>query len=117
MFGNGRQQRDFTYIDDIARGTVAAIRDLEFATINLGADRPVPLLEVIDTIGKLVGRSPTIEFRPAHPADVPATWANIERARQLLGWTPQVSLADGLQRTVDWYRAHRELALSIALGG
>ncbi len=109
VFGDGRQRRDFSYVDDIARGTVAALRPLGFETINLGSDHPVELAEVIEQIATTLGKRPIIEYRPAHPADVPATWANIQKARQLLDWTPQVSLADGLRQTVDWYRTHRDL--------
>jgi nucleoside-diphosphate-sugar epimerase len=116
VFGDGRQRRDFSYVDDIARGTVAALRPLGFEAINLGSDHPVELAELIEQIATLVGKRPMIEYRPAHPADVPATWANIQKARQRLDWTPQVPLADGLRQTVDWYRANRDLALSLKLG-
>ena len=83
VFGDGRQRRDFSYVDDIARGTVAALRPLGFETINLGSDHPVELAEVIEQIATLVGKRPIIEYRPAHPADVPATWANIQKARPI----------------------------------
>jgi nucleoside-diphosphate-sugar epimerase len=116
VFGDGRQTRDFSYVDDIARGTIAAIRPLGYETINLGGDDPVALADVIEQIATLVGRRPLIEYRPAHPADVPATWANVQKARRLLDWTPQVSLEEGLRRTVDWYQANRALALSLNLG-
>jgi nucleoside-diphosphate-sugar epimerase len=116
VFGDGRQRRDFSYVDDIARGTVAALRPLGFEAINLGSDHPVELAELIEQIATLVGKRPMIEYRPAHPADVPATWANIQKARQRLDWTPQVALADGLRQTVDWYCANRDLALSLKLG-
>jgi UDP-glucuronate 4-epimerase len=116
VFGDGRQQRDFSYVDDIARGTIAAIRPLGFEAINLGGDRPFALAEVIEQVSSLLGRRAVIEYRPAHPADVPATWANVQKALRLLDWTPQVSLEEGLRRTVEWYRANRALALSLNLG-
>jgi nucleoside-diphosphate-sugar epimerase len=116
VFGDGRQQRDFSYVDDIARGTVAALRPLGFDVINLGGDRPIRLDYVIEQIAELVGRRPVIRYAPAHPADVPATWANVEKAAQLLDWKPQVSLEEGLRRTAEWYRANREMVLPLELG-
>jgi nucleoside-diphosphate-sugar epimerase len=116
VFGDGMQERDFTYVDDIARGTVAGLKTLDYDVINLGGDRPVKLAEIIDRIGKLTGREPKMEYRPAHPADVPATWAHIEKARRLLGWSPQVSVEEGLRRSVDWYRENRDAVLPLELG-
>ena len=116
VYGDGGQQRDFTYVDDIARGTVAALAPLGYEVINLGGDRSVALNRVIDEISGLVGRAPAIEHRPLHPADVPATWADVRKAARLLDWRPQVSLEEGLSRSVDWYRANRELADSLDLG-
>jgi UDP-glucuronate 4-epimerase len=116
VFGDGAQRRDFTYVDDIARGTVAAVRPLGFEVINLGGDQPVALAEVIEKITTLVGRPARIERREAHPADVPATWANIEKAQRLLGWRPQVPLDEGLRRAVAWYQQQRGWAGQLALG-
>jgi nucleoside-diphosphate-sugar epimerase len=116
VFGDGKQERDFTYVDDIARGTVAGIRPMGYEVINLGGDRPVKLSEIIDRIGELTGRQPEIEYRPAHPADVPATWADISRARNMLSWSPQTSVEDGLKRSVDWYYQNREAILPLRLG-
>ena len=116
VYGDGRQQRDFTFVDDIARGTVAALRPLGYEVMNLGSDRPVPLSQLIETIGRLLGREPAIIRRPSHPADVPATWADISKAKRLLGWSPQVPLEEGLRRCVDWYRAERAWARHLELG-
>lgn len=116
VFGDGRQQRDFSYIDDIARGTVAALRPLGFDVINLGGDRPIRLDYVIEQIAELVGRRPVIQYAPAHPADVLATWANVEKAGRILDWKPQVPLEEGLRRTAEWYRANREMILPLSLG-
>jgi nucleoside-diphosphate-sugar epimerase len=117
VLGDGTQQRDFTYVDDIARGTVAALKPLGFDVFNLGGDRPVRLSAVIDQIAALVGRTPRIDRRPAHPADVPATWADIGKAHTLLGWAPEVPIEEGLRRCVAWYRDHRALAAALELGG
>ncbi|MEX2187399.1 MAG: NAD-dependent epimerase/dehydratase family protein [Pirellulales bacterium] len=111
VFGDGNQQRDFTYIDDIARGTIAAIQPMGnpvgYDTINLGGDRPVKLIDVIRKIESLTGKKAIIEYRPAHPADVPATWADIHRAEKLLSWRPETSIDDGLARCVEWYMENR----------
>jgi UDP-glucuronate 4-epimerase len=116
VFGDGTQSRDFTYVDDIARGTVAGTKPFGYEVINLGSDRPVKLSSIIDQIGQLLGREPIIEYLPGHPADVPATWANVEKAHQLLDWTPQISIEEGLRRSVAWYRENRDTLLPIELG-
>ncbi len=115
VFSDGQQQRDFTYVDDIARGTIAGLKPLGFEIINLGGDRLTTLNNVIQQIAKLVGREPVIQYQPVHPADVPATWANVEKAKRLLDWTPQVSLEEGLRRTVEWYKQHRDELLKVKL--
>lgn len=115
VFGDGSRQRDFTYVDDIARGTIAAARPLGYEIINLGGDRPVALNVVIDRISALLGVTPRIEYRPAHPADVQATWADIGKARRLLGWAPEISLEEGLRRCVAWYRDNRDFAVQLGL--
>ncbi|MBI2824346.1 MAG: GDP-mannose 4,6-dehydratase [Planctomycetia bacterium] len=115
VFGDGSQERDFTYVDDIARGTIAAVRPLGYEAINLGGDRPVRLSEVIRQIAALAGNEPRIEYRPTHPADVRATWADITKARRLLDWQPATTLEDGLRACVEWYLQNRELGRSIVL--
>ena len=115
VFGDGSQSRDFTYIDDIARGTVAALRPLGYEVINLGGDRPVLLSAIIDQIGELLGNRPRIEYRPMHPADVSTTWANVSKAARLLDWHPEIGIEEGLRRSVDWYRENREMARSLEL--
>lgn len=116
VFGDGTQERDFSYVDDIARGTAAALGLAGFNVINLGGDRPVRLSYVIEQIVRLVGREPVIQYRPAHPADVPATWANVAKARDLLNWQPQVAIEEGLRRTAEWYQTNRAEILPIEVG-
>lgn len=115
VFGDGSQSRDFTFVDDIAAGTVAAIQPLGYEVINLGGDRVVLLSRVIELIGEMTGKTPNIEYRPAHPADVPTTWADVTKAAQLLNWRPRIAIEEGLQRCVQWYYDHRELARSLEL--
>jgi nucleoside-diphosphate-sugar epimerase len=116
LFGDGSQERDFTYVDDIAAGTVAGLNKVGFEVVNLGGDRPVKISDIIDQISALVGRPAQIKRRPAHPADVPATWADITKARDLLDWQPRVGIEEGLRRSVEWYYANRETALPLELG-
>ena len=114
--GDGTQQRDFTHVDDVARGVVAALdRRPGYETINLGSDSPVELNAVISEIEAALGKTATIERHPFHPTDVPATWANISRARELLGWEPQVNLKDGIASAVEWYLENRDWAKEISL--
>jgi len=115
LFGDGEQKRDFTFVGDIAEGTVAAMRPLGYEIINLGSDRPVTVNSVIGIIEELTGRSAVVRRQPADPADAPATWAAIARANELLGWTPRTSLQGGLRQTVEWYRENLELARSVRL--
>jgi nucleoside-diphosphate-sugar epimerase len=113
IYGDGSMSRDFTYVDDIARGTVAALAPLGFEIINLGGDHPHRVMELVQLIETRLGRSAEIEFEEAHPADVLATWADIRKADELLGWRPQVSLEEGIARTVEWYEAERHWARQI----
>ena len=85
--------------------------------INLGSDLPVPLKRVISILEELLGKKAKIVYKPSHPADVPATWADISKARQLLGWEPQMSLKERLWRTVEWYLQKREWARRITDNG
>ncbi|MHB9149535.1 MAG: GDP-mannose 4,6-dehydratase [Thermoleophilia bacterium] len=116
VYGDGLQSRDFTYVDDIARGTILGLRPVGFEVINLGSDRPVGLGDFIALLEKEAGRKAERVYSPAHPADVPATWADISKARRLLGWEPQVQLEEGVARLAAWYRENREWAREIVTG-
>jgi nucleoside-diphosphate-sugar epimerase len=117
VYGDGMQERDFTYVDDIARGTTLGLKPVGFEIVNLGSDRPVKLQQIIKTIERLLGREAVIQSRPGHPADVPATWADISKARRLLGWSPQTTWEEGLEQTVQWYLENRSWASAIEVGG
>ena len=110
VFGDGRQERDFTYVDDVARGTVAALKPLGYEIINLGNDSPVTVGDTIRMIEHYLEKEAIVEHVPMHPADVQATWADVGRARQLLDWRPEVSVEEGIRRCVDWYRDNRDWA-------
>jgi len=113
LYGDGHQERDFTFVEDIARGTVAAIVTTGYEVFNLGGDRPNSILETIRAIEAVVGRKATLETHATAPADLRSTWADIGKARARLSWEPSVSFPDGLKACVDWYMAERSWAQSI----
>jgi UDP-glucuronate 4-epimerase len=116
VYGDGQQSRDFTYVDDIARGTLAGLRPLGYEVINLGSDEPVVLMDAIRLVERLVGKEAHLDFEPRHRADMLATWADIGKAGELLGWQPQASFEEGVQRLVEWYGVHRDWAKDVATG-
>ncbi len=108
VFGDGRQKRDFTYVDDIAAGTVKALKPLGYEIINLGNNNPVELMYVINLIEENLGKKAKMKFLPRHPADVMATCADIGKARRLLGWKPEVRIEEGIRRTIEWYSENED---------
>ena len=113
VYGDGSQSRDFTFVEDIARGTIAGLRPLGFRVINLGSDRPVVLRDAIALVETLTGRRAQVIHKPAQAADMPATWADITTARQVLGWQPAVAFEAGMARLVEWYREQRDWAKDV----
>jgi nucleoside-diphosphate-sugar epimerase len=116
LFGDGSAERDFTYVDDVARGTVLALKPLGYEIINLGSDRPVAIGQMIQILERRLGRAARVDRQPPHPADVRATWAEITKARQLLQWEPKTSLEDGLSAAARWFEENRSWASTIDLG-
>ncbi len=110
VLGDGTQERDFTYVDDVARGTIAALKPLGYKVINLGNSRPVVLNDMIKMVEDRLGCPAQRMYSPAHPADTRSTRADIGRAWELLGWRPQVPIEEGISRTVSWYEENREWA-------
>ena len=105
MYGDGSMRRDYTYIDDIIDGVVAAIEKCgSYRIINLGESKPIVLRDMIATIGKALGKEPIIESQPQPPGDVDVTFADISRARAELGYDPTTDFADGIARYVAWYQ-------------
>lgn len=106
MFGDGSSGRDYTYIDDIVEGTIAALDHVtqDFRIYNLGGSQPVLLRELIQAIGQATSCSIMVSPHPWQEGDVPITSANIQRAQAELGYTPRVPLAEGLARFVGWYQ-------------
>ena len=103
VFGSGSQSRDFTYVDDIARGTILALKSVGFEVINLGGNDPCTLNHMIRLVEKRLGKKARIVHKPFHQADIKATWADISKAEKLLDWKPTISLDEGIRRTVDYY--------------
>lgn len=110
LFGDGLQARDFTYVDDIARGTIAALKPLGYEVINLGGgNNPVSLLTIIEMIEGFLGKKAKIQNKEFHIADIKKTWADISKAKSLLDWQPQVTLEDGIKNSVQWHLENKHL--------
>lgn len=108
LSGGGKPKRDYTYIGDIVRGTILAMeKPLGFEVINLGNSSPASLSELLAIFEKVLGVKAKVKTRPSNPASVDETYANIDKAKRLLGWEPEVSLEEGITRLVAWYRANR----------
>jgi UDP-glucuronate 4-epimerase len=116
VFGDGRQERDFTFVEDVARGTIAGLQPVGYEIVNLGSDEPFLLIDAIRMIEELTGKTAQLEYSEAHRADVRATWANIDKAASLLGWRPRTDFREGVRRIVEWYEENREWAREIETG-
>ena len=116
VYGDGTQSRDFTYIDDIAEGTIKALEPVEYQTINLGNNHPVRLDYVISIIEKFLKKKAKIKYFPKHPSDIPATWAEIGKAQRLFSWKPKVDIEEGIKRTVEWFLKNWDWVKDIKVG-
>ena len=127
IYNNGNMLRDFTYIDDIVEGTIAAINNVPqknitfndrmpdpsrsfapFAVYNLGNNRPEKLTDFIETLEKALGKEAVKVYKEMQPGDVPVTMADIEDTRRDLGWEPRTSIADGLKLFAQWFFEYRK---------
>ncbi len=115
VYGDGTQKRDFTYVEDVAEGTVRGLDIEGFNTINLGSNHPYSLNELISYIEKELGKKAVREFKPFQKTDIYATWADISNAENLLHWRPQTTLEQGIKKTVEWYKENRDWVKNIAL--
>jgi UDP-glucuronate 4-epimerase len=105
QFGDGTTRRDYTYIDDIIQGTMAAL-DYDgplYDLFNLGESQTIPLKDLISAIENALGKKAKIDELPEQPGDMPLTYADISKARKLLGYNPKTKLSEGLPRFVDWF--------------
>jgi UDP-glucuronate 4-epimerase len=107
-FGDGSTARDYTYIDDIVDGMLAALdAAAPFEIVNLGGSRTTTLQRLIELVAEALGTEARVEELPPQPGDVPITYADVSKARRLWGWEPQVAIEEGIGRFVEWYRGHR----------
>jgi nucleoside-diphosphate-sugar epimerase len=104
LFGDGSQSRDFTYVDDVAAGTVAALSLKGCEVINIGGgNQPLSINAVIGAIEQGLSKTAVIERLPPNPADMQDTAADICKAARVLGWKPAIAPAEGLRRTTEWH--------------
>lgn len=113
MYGDGNTSRDYTFINDTVQGIVGAMKydKTNFEIINLGNNYSVSLKELIQGIEKVVGKKATIEQLPDQPGDVPKTFADISKAKKLLGYEPAIKIDEGLKKFYAWFSRHEELLL------
>lgn len=113
LYHHGKLKRDFTYVDDIVAGTLAALdkppTTAGHRLYNLGGSRSEEILDVIALFEKALGRKAVIELKPGEPGDMPETAADIDATTRDFGWTPKVTIAQGIPLFVDWFRAHNRL--------
>lgn len=108
VFGDGTQSRDFTYVDDIAEGTILAAKPLGYEIINLGGGQnPYTLLEMIELMENVSGKRATLQMGTKVKADMDVTWADISKAKKLLGWEPQMAFPEGIEKLMRWHESHR----------
>jgi nucleoside-diphosphate-sugar epimerase len=104
VFGDGTQARDFTYVDDIAHGTILAAKPLGYEIINLGGgNNPYTLLQMIELMEKYSGKKAKLKLHDKIAADMDVTWADISKAKKLLGWGPKVNFEEGIKRLIVWH--------------
>jgi UDP-glucuronate 4-epimerase len=111
--GDGEQSRGFTYVDDIARGTILGLKPLGYEIINLGGHEVIKINKLIHLFESLIERKANIQYYPPHPADMSTNWADISKAQKLLDWKPNTGLNEGVAKLVDWYNQERMWASDI----
>ncbi len=112
--GNGNQSRGFTYIDDIARGTILGLKNLNYELINLGGHEVISINDQVRILDEKIGKKANIQYIDQHKADVMQNCANVEKAKQILGWEPKVNLDLGITNLVDWYMQERDWVSQVA---
>ena len=111
--GDGKQSRGFTYVDDIARGTIAALKPLGYEVINLGGHEVISINGLVDLVEDLTGKKANVQYGPPNLADMFMNQANVTKAREMLGWDPQVNLREGIGNLIKWYYAERDWAKDV----
>ncbi|HQV64399.1 MAG TPA: GDP-mannose 4,6-dehydratase [Anaerolineales bacterium] len=113
--GDGKQSRGFTYVDDIARGTIAALKPLGYEVINLGGHEVISINGLVDLVEDLTGKKANVQYGPPNLADMFMNQANVTKAREMLGWDPQVNLREGIGNLIKWYYAERDWAKDVLM--
>ena len=113
--GDGKQSRGFTYVDDIARGTIAALKPLGYEVINLGGHEVISINGLVELVEDLTGKKANVQYGPPNLADMFMNQANVTKAREMLGWDPQVNLREGIGNLIKWYYAERDWAKDILM--
>lgn len=109
FYGDGQSSRDYTYITDIIDGIMACLeRDNGFAIINLGDSRTITLKQMVNMIEEVLGKKTKLTRLPMQPGDVPVTYANIDKARRMLGYRPRVIMEEGLIKFAQWYAKNQQ---------
>ncbi|MCS6906460.1 MAG: GDP-mannose 4,6-dehydratase [Anaerolineales bacterium] len=113
IYGDGTQSRGFTYVDDIAEGTILALQPLGYEILNLGGHETIRIVELLTLFEQLTGKRAQVIYAPAHPADMYANWADTRKAQARLGWQPKVGLQEGVKSLVEWYLRERAWASQV----
>jgi UDP-glucuronate 4-epimerase len=111
--GDGTQSRGFTFVEDIARGTIQGLKPVGYEIINLGGHEVITINDMIKQLEMRLGEKAKIEHHPFHKADMTSNQADVSKAKVLLNWKPQIGLDEGIQRTCDWYLNERSFASQI----
>ena len=111
--GDGNHSRGFTYIDDIARGTILALKPVGFEVFNLGGHQVITVINVIRLMQEIIGKKANVQYGPANPADMLTNQADVTKAGKMLGWEPRVDMREGVTKLVEWYNENRDWAKDI----
>jgi len=111
--GDGSQMRGFTNLEDIADGVILGLKPLGYEIINLGGHETITISELLEKIEQRIGKKARVEYIPRHPADVEANWADVTKAKAMLGWQPKVGLDEGITGLVNWYMEQRSWASQV----
>lgn len=111
--GNGEQSRGFTYLDDIARGIILALKPVGYEIINIGGHEVITINNLIKLLEELIGKKAIVQYGPPNMADMFSNWADVSKAGQMLGWEPRFGLREGVKKLVEWYAAERSWASGI----
>lgn len=112
VYGDGTQSRDFTYVDDVVDANIQAMLSSAQGVFNISGGAQVTLLELLEEMGRLLGKRPRPRFMPRRPGDVLHSLADISRAREAFGYSPKVDLETGLRRTIEWFESPSQVVIS-----